>query len=762
MSSDQDSHLKVKQRDPAGSAHPPSISACLIVRDEGAHGTRGTDSATAIGDGSHVPSSPQIDTILDRCLSSLKGVADEIIVVDTGSTDDTKEIAAKYTDRIYDFEWCDDFSAARNFANSKATGDWILTIDADEYIPEENRALYKQAVKAVEGTDYLMIMPRVYMMGAKKGPDGKPLVEQIFFGQRLLKRDSRIRWKRASHNVLEVPPERCVRAEPLKVYHDRSARHNLRNLQRARQRQRMNLANLKAGVKANPNDRRSWFYLGSTYLDSGYHSSAARCYRRYLSIADERGSHERWQVAYYLARCYWALSRKHKDGDERKYRHMLNGCRDTLLGSLLDDTERAEGYVLLGDVYIELKEYRKAIHWYACATRCAVPKQNIFFIEPSYYTWVPHFQMAQCYDSLGEPVRTRECLVNALRHAPGNEEILIALARTDQVLEKEDGVKVPCEVTDDGQTIRHVHRKRRKNLAVFATQDSFIAPAIEHWMKHYNIYVYQRTGFSAYGLLRWADIAFVEWGAEQLALITQLPKLCRIVARVHSYEAYTGLLARIDWSKVDDVIFVAAHVLDLAKSRVDFGDTKIHLSRVGVDLDRFTVQTEKKSGDRICTAGYLNHKKDPIFGLQVFAGLLKARPDLEYHIAGTHQDPWTEVAMGHYIQELRIEDRVFLHPWQQDINEFFADKDYFLSSSLAEGFHLSLAEGMAAGLMPLIRNWEGARELYPEEFIFRTPAEARRIIESHRPDPVRHRDFIARHWPESRMLEELDAILSEG
>ena len=70
----------------------PTISACLIVKDE--------------------------SSVLQRCLSSLKGVADEIVVVDTGSTDNTKEMASKYTEKVFDFEWCDDFSAARNFANS--------------------------------------------------------------------------------------------------------------------------------------------------------------------------------------------------------------------------------------------------------------------------------------------------------------------------------------------------------------------------------------------------------------------------------------------------------------------------------------------------------------------------------------------------------------------------------------------------------------------------------------------------------------------
>lgn len=71
------------------------------------------------------------EELLGRCLDTLKGI-DEIIITDTGSTDLTKEIASKYTSKIYDFPWIDSFCKARNFSNSKATGEWILTIDADE------------------------------------------------------------------------------------------------------------------------------------------------------------------------------------------------------------------------------------------------------------------------------------------------------------------------------------------------------------------------------------------------------------------------------------------------------------------------------------------------------------------------------------------------------------------------------------------------------------------------------------------------------
>ena len=78
---------------------------------------------------------------LDNCLSALKKLLDnvpsELIIVDTGSTDKTKEIAYKYTDKVYDFEWVNDFSAARNYGLKKAKGEWFMFVDADEYMDEK-------------------------------------------------------------------------------------------------------------------------------------------------------------------------------------------------------------------------------------------------------------------------------------------------------------------------------------------------------------------------------------------------------------------------------------------------------------------------------------------------------------------------------------------------------------------------------------------------------------------------------------------------
>ena len=100
-----------------------TISVCMIVKNEEAG--------------------------LRTCLESLKPIADEIIIADTGSTDRTKEIAAEFTDKIYDFPWIDDFSAARNFVFSKAAMEYIYTADADEVLDEANITLFKQIKAAL-------------------------------------------------------------------------------------------------------------------------------------------------------------------------------------------------------------------------------------------------------------------------------------------------------------------------------------------------------------------------------------------------------------------------------------------------------------------------------------------------------------------------------------------------------------------------------------------------------------------------------------
>lgn len=97
------------------------------------------------------------EKFLESCLNSVKNLADEIIIVDTGSTDGTIEIAKKFTDKIFNFEWKNDFSLARNFSISKTTKRWILVIDADEVIAEKDVDKIKKLIEEAEANAYYLI-----------------------------------------------------------------------------------------------------------------------------------------------------------------------------------------------------------------------------------------------------------------------------------------------------------------------------------------------------------------------------------------------------------------------------------------------------------------------------------------------------------------------------------------------------------------------------------------------------------------------------
>lgn len=153
-----------------------TISLCMIVKNE--------------------------EKVLKRCLDSVADLVEEIIVVDTGSEDRTKEIASSYPKAaVYDFTWTDDFSAARNYAFSKATQDYIYSADADEVLDEENRNRFR-LLKQV-------MLPEVEIVQMKYG-------NQLSFGTvynydeeyrpKLFKRERRFVWEEAIHETIRTAP----------------------------------------------------------------------------------------------------------------------------------------------------------------------------------------------------------------------------------------------------------------------------------------------------------------------------------------------------------------------------------------------------------------------------------------------------------------------------------------------------------------------------------------------------------------------------
>lgn len=179
-----------------GAAGVNTISICMIVKNE--------------------------ENVLGRCLDSLKGIGDEIIIVDTGSTDATKQIAAKYTDKIFDYRWCDDFADARNYSFSKATMDFIYSADADEVLDEENRQKFL-ALKKIR-MDHVEIVQMKYANQLSKGTTYNFDKE---YRPKLFRRLRKFQWIEPVHEMVRLDP--VVYDSDIEIIHMPEQNHSARD-----------------------------------------------------------------------------------------------------------------------------------------------------------------------------------------------------------------------------------------------------------------------------------------------------------------------------------------------------------------------------------------------------------------------------------------------------------------------------------------------------------------------------------------------------
>ena len=210
---------------------------------------------------------------LEGCLSSLKGHVDEIVIVDTGSNDETLEIARKFDCTLLQQEWRHDFSAARNTAIENASCDWILYIDADERLSCPKGVTLKQHLPDPE-----TVAARVRF---------RPKTNMTPYGEmRLFRRDSRIRFQGSMHETI-IPAIELVRREDglgishryqVSLFHlgydgDQSHKH------------RRNLPLLVAAIKANPVRVYLRYHLGFTLHALGREQEAAVQLREGMRLA---------------------------------------------------------------------------------------------------------------------------------------------------------------------------------------------------------------------------------------------------------------------------------------------------------------------------------------------------------------------------------------------------------------------------------------------------------------------------------------------
>ncbi|OUM96299.1 MAG: glycosyl transferase [Thermobacillus sp. ZCTH02-B1] len=321
-----------------------TISLCMIVRDE--------------------------EEVLGRCLDSVAPHVDEIVIVDTGSTDRTKEIARKYGAKVHDFEWTDDFAAARNFAFSKATMDYILWLDADDFLlPEDGRRL-GELKRTLDPVYNAVSMP--YILG--RDESGKPTFS--LRRHRLVKRSCGFRWIGAVHEYLEVRGP--VYHSDVCVTHDKRKPWTDRNL-------RIYRARLARGEVFSPRDL---YYFANELRDHGQYAEACEYYERFLDTG-QGWVEDNIQACLKLAECRRQL------GDEQREYQAL--CR-----SFLYDRPRGECCYLLGEYFLRRDRVDQAVFWFQMALQLPVPESAMGMRNAAMTTWMAHLQLAVCYSRLGK------------------------------------------------------------------------------------------------------------------------------------------------------------------------------------------------------------------------------------------------------------------------------------------------------------------------------------------------------------------------
>lgn len=345
-----------------------TISLCMIVKNE--------------------------EDVLKRCLDSVNSIVDEIIIVDTGSSDNTKKIAKEFTDKIYHFKWIDDFSKARNYAFSKATKEYILWLDADDVILEEDIELMKNLKKDLKKNVDIVMMK--YNCGLDD--DGTPALS--YYRERLIKNFKNFRWIGRIHEV--IPPSGTIMYSNIAITHKKihqsDPTRNLRIFEKM----------IEENVEL---DTRQKFYYAREIYYSGNYQKAIEKFNEFLE-QDDKWTENAISALLDLSTCY------NKIGDSQNE-------ISTLFKTFLFSPPRSQTCCYIGNYFLRNENISQAIYWYKLATTITSDLETGGFYEPDYCNFIPYIQLCVCYYKLGDIEKSIEFNEKAGKIKPKNESYLL-------------------------------------------------------------------------------------------------------------------------------------------------------------------------------------------------------------------------------------------------------------------------------------------------------------------------------------------------
>lgn len=328
-----------------------TISLCMIIKNE--------------------------EKVLSRCLDSVADLVDEMIIVDTGSTDRSKKIAANYTSKIYSYPWTDDFSDARNYSFSKASMDYCMWMDADDILEQNEKEKFLQLKKSLDPDT------EIVMMKYNTSYDEAGIPVFSYFRERWIKNSPKHHWIGEVHEV--IPPIGNVIYSDIAISHKKIGIGDPdRNLKIYRQL-------IAKGKKLEP--RQQYYYGRELYYHKLY-QDAVSVFEQFLDSPDG-WLENKIEACAICADCYYHLD---KDNDA-----IL-----TLLRSLSFDLPRAELCCDIGKHFMKHENYQNAIYWYETALKIKRNDRSGGFVLPDCYDYIPLMQLCVCYDKMGDRQRAKE------------------------------------------------------------------------------------------------------------------------------------------------------------------------------------------------------------------------------------------------------------------------------------------------------------------------------------------------------------------
>lgn len=319
-----------------------TISLCMIVKNE--------------------------EKVLKRCLDSVADLVDELIIVDTGSTDATKEIAATYPlAKLYDFTWIGDFAAARNFACSKATQEYIYSADADEVLDEENRERFRRLKQTLP--DEVEIVQMKYGNQLQHGTVYNFDEE---YRPKLFRRQRQFVWTGAIHETINITP--VIYDSDIVITHLPQQSHAGRDLEAFR----------RLTGKGNRLDKRLHNMYAKELFISGKEEDMVQAGPFFEMSAKDTDR----DAAEIKEACLVAAASARRNGDNEKFfKYAMK---------VMADGGNAEICRELGDYYASREDFEEAAIWYYNA--CYETEADLALRVKGKETME---KLADCYDHMG-------------------------------------------------------------------------------------------------------------------------------------------------------------------------------------------------------------------------------------------------------------------------------------------------------------------------------------------------------------------------